>query len=183
MHWRRGGRGQAATRFGACALAVTALCACAPALDWREVRAQEGPVRLRFPCKPHVQMRQVALAGTRAQMALQVCDAGDLAWALTSADVADPARVGTALRELRQAAEANVQARAGAVQPLQVPGATPQPDSVRVTLSGRRPEGQPVESQVAVFALGTRVYQATVLGTRVAPEAADNFFASLQVAP
>jgi hypothetical protein len=37
--------------------------------------------------------------------------------------------------------------------------------------------------QLAVFAHGTRVYQATVLGERLPDELADTFFGSLRVSP
>jgi hypothetical protein len=64
-----------------------------------------------------------------------------------------------------------------------VPGATPHPGSRRLRLEGRRPDGQPVQMQLALFTHGTSVYQATVLGERVSDELATTYFESLRVPP
>jgi hypothetical protein len=69
------------------------------------------------------------------------------------------------------------------VLPLLVPGATPHEASVRVVLAGVRPDGQAVEMQLAVFAHGTRVFQATVLGPQATGEDAASFFSNLRFLP
>jgi hypothetical protein len=164
-------------------LAVAALAACAPALDWREVRAADTGMSLLLPCKPTEQTRRVALAGATVQLQLLACSAGGSTWALAHADVVDPARVGPALAELAASAAANLAATPSREQPLQMPGATPNPGSRRLDLSGRMPDGRAVDERLALFAKGTRVFQATVLGERVDADAAESFFASLRVAP
>ena len=54
--------------------------------------------------------------------------------------------------------------------------------SQRVQLTGRLPDGTAVKAQVAVFAKGTRVFQATVIGTQWPADAPDTFFSSLRLA-
>lgn len=164
-------------------LGLAALAACSPALDWREVRPEGSGLQLLMPCRPDRHERSVPLAGQPVRLALAVCSAGDQTFAIGHADVADPARVGAALDALREAAAANVGAAQGTAAPYVVPGATPHPRSQRVLLQGRRPDGQPVQMQVAVFTRGTRVFQATLLGTRVTPEAAQSFFESPRFPP
>ena len=66
---------------------------------------------------------------------------------------------------------------------LKVEGATPNPASQRVQFQGRMPDGRAVTEQVAVFAKGTRVFQAIALGDKLDAEAADTFFGSLRLAP
>ena len=160
------------------------LLACAPALDWREVRPAGGGIVLLMPCKPDSHARQVHLGPDAVRLELHACMAAGTTWALAFADVGDPARVGPALVELQASAARNL---AAAVEPMQLPlkaeGATPNPASRRVQLQGHMPDGRAVTEQVAVFAKGTRVYQAVALGGALDPEAVDSFFGSLRLAP
>jgi len=166
-------------RAAACAAALAA-AACSPALDWRELRPEGSGAVLMLPCKPASHARRVPLAGTPVELTLYACSAAGVTWALAFADVADPARVGPALAALRDAALANVGAAASAPLPLAVPGATPNPASVRLALQGRLPDGQAVHEQVAVFARGTRVYQATCVGAQLPADGVQTFFAGLR---
>jgi len=63
---------------------------------------------------------------------------------------------------------------------LAVPGATPHAAAVRTRLAGHLPTGEALQMQVAVFAHGTRVFQATVLGASVADELAETYFSSIR---
>jgi hypothetical protein len=165
------------------ALACALLTGCAPTLDWRDTRPDGSGLQLQFPCRAGGQSRDLPLAGVRVNLALHACAAGGLTWGLGHADVADPARVGPALLELAAAARANVGAAVGTSASLAVAGATPHASSGRWQVQGRLPDGTSVQMQVAVFARGTRVFQATVLGEKLSPEAADIFFASMHLAP
>ncbi|MDO9074336.1 MAG: hypothetical protein Q7U73_13835 [Rubrivivax sp.] len=162
-------------------LACAGLPGCAPALDWRDVRPEGSALQLQFPCRPTTQRRDVPLAGARVNLALHACAAGGQTWGLAVADVVEPARVGPALTELAATAGGNVGAVAGQPLALKVPGATPNDASIRLRLQGRLPDGTAVQMHVAVFARGTLVYQATVLGDAVPDEAAQTFFASLRL--
>jgi hypothetical protein len=159
------------------------LAACAPVLDWRDLRPEGSSLHLQMPCKASGQSRDLPLAGARVNLALYACAAGEQTWGLGLADVADPARVGPALVELAAAAASNLGATPAEALPLQVPGATPNAASGRKRLQGRLPDGKAVQMQVAVFSHGTQVFQATVLGERVSEEAARTFFASLRFGP
>lgn len=164
-------------------LMLAALAACSPALDWREARPEDSGLLLLMPCRPDHFQRSVLLAGMAVRLALDSCSAGDTTWAVAHADVGDPARVGAALDALREATARNVGAAAGSPLALSVSGSTPQAQSVRVVLQGQRPDGQPLQAQVAVFARGTRVFQATALGARLPAEGAETFFGSLRFPP
>jgi hypothetical protein len=116
-------------------------------------------------------------------MTLIACSAGGQTWGLAWADLGDPGRVGPALKELRAAAMANLQADSIEARPLRVAGATPHAESQRVALSGRRPDGETAVGQLALFTRGTVIYQATALGRSVPAEAAEVFFSSLRSGP
>ena len=167
------------------AAAVFTMSACAPALDWREVRPAGSQLRAMFPCKPASHARRVSLAQSTVEMSLYACSAGDLSYAIAFADLADPARVGPALDELGRALATNVQAAgAAASSPLQVAGMTPSEHAAAWRVEGRLPDGRAVQERAALFAYGTRVYQATVVGPRLSDEEAlANFFDGLRVQP
>jgi hypothetical protein len=171
----------AAARVASVALAALGLGACSPALDWRELKTADGHVAFLLPCKPTVQERAVQLADRAVKLALQACAAQGQTWGVATADLADPAAVGPALAELARSAAANVQGQIGSDRAARVPGATPNDGNRQLVLSGRQPGGQPVAMQLVVFAHGTRVVQATVLGAQVGAEAADTFFGGLRV--
>jgi hypothetical protein len=165
-------------------VAVTvALTGCSPALNWRDVRPEGSHAQLLFPCKPDVQERRVALAGPPVRLVLHVCSAADLTWAFAVADMAEPGRVGPALAALQAAAAANLGSAPGAITPQAVPGATPQPGSGRSHLRGQLSDGHGVQMQVLVFARGTQVFQASVLGAALPEEAVDTYFTSLRFPP
>jgi hypothetical protein len=163
--------------------AVAALTACAPALDWRDTRPEGAEVQLQFPCKPNGQSRDLSLAGQRVNLVLHACAAGGMTWGLAVADLADPAQVGPALTELATSAAVNLGAAATEPVPLQVRGATPNAAAGRQRLSGKLPDGRAVSMDMAVFARGTRVYQASVLGERPGGEDAQMFFDSVRFGP
>jgi hypothetical protein len=166
-------------RFRAACLCL--LAGCSPALDWREVRPEDSGLVVLMPCKPDSQARQVTLASVRVRMVLYACTAGGVTWAVAYADVGDPSKVGPALDELRTSAAKNLQASDATDQPLRVEGATPNASSRRAQFSGRMPDGRAATEQTAVFAKGTRVFQAVALGQKLDPEALSSFFDSLRV--
>ncbi len=165
---------------GACLAAlVVCLGACSPPLDWRDVRPDGTALKLQFPCRPDRQQRTLKLAGVPVRLSLQACSAGGRTWGLGVADVGDPARVEAALGELRAAAAANVGAPVPALEPLSLPGATPHAGAGRARLQGRAPDGTPVHMELAFFARGTLVFQASALGSSPAADPVQIFFGAL----
>jgi hypothetical protein len=122
----------------------------------------------------------VALAGATVQMQMLVCSADDATYALSFVDVADPARVGDTLVELRRIAVGNVQGVKPQVAPLQIRGMTPNAQAARLTVSGRLPDGAAVQEHAAFFVRGRRVYQASVIGAQPAAAAVETFIAALK---
>ena len=172
---QRGARGRAVV-----ALAVPALAACAPALDWREVRPPGAAVVATMPCRPNVSTRIVPLAGRQVRLTLLACKADRMIWALAAADAADPAQVGPALVALRESTRQNLEGQIVDAQPVVVPGATPQPAQSRVQVRGKRQDGSPARAEMVVFAHGTQVFQAVVMGDNLPAGPVATFFESLR---
>lgn len=172
------------TCSGAAALVAACAAACTPTLDWRDVRPAGSSVQLLMPCKPASHARRVQLAGSSIEMTLYACEAGGDTYAIGFADLHDPARVTTALEELVHAARNNLRA---ATEPQAVParvaGMTPNARAARLQLQGLLPDGRAITETVVVFAYGTSVWQATVLGPQRDPSAVETFVESVRVRP
>ena len=166
------------------ALAAMACCtACSPVLDWREFVPEGSGLSVSFPCRPDRHARAVIVAGSAAQMDMLVCSAGDATYALSFFDVADPARIGATLAELRAAALRNVEGHEPQRLPLAVKGMTPNEQAQRLSVPGRLPDGAAVHEHAAFFTRGLRVYQATVIGANPASQVVQAFFDGLKFPP
>ena len=161
------------------ALAVALASACSPTLDWRDTRVDGGLTAL-FPCKPTELARDAALHGRRVRMTLLSCMAGGASYSLAHADVGAADAVAPALAEMRSALAANVGAAAGDGALSSLPGLAPGPQALRLRLQGRLPDGTAVEEHAALFARGTHIWQAVVLGARPEGDAVETFFAALK---
>jgi hypothetical protein len=157
--------------------------ACSSSIDWREMQPAGAHLRLAMPCRPASHQRSVPLAGASVEMTLWACQLDAGMFAVSFAEMGDPARVGPALVALVDSARANVQGQSISLSPAQVRGMTPQPQAQRWRVSGKLPDGRPVLSQGVVFAHGTRVYQATIVGENIGEEAVRTFFDALVVQP
>jgi len=202
--WAAAFRHPLAARVAPVAVAALGATACAPALDWREVRPPGASVVVMLPCKPSSSVRTVPLAGQSVRLAMLACKAQDRTWAIVATEVAEPALVGAALVALRESTRANLRGREVAAAPAAVPGATPHAAQARVQVHGQRQDGVPADAEFVVFSHGTQVFQAIVLGAGAdarsgagasaadgvrggAPTSADaaiqTFFESLRAAP
>ena len=162
-------------------LSLSTLMACAPAMNWRDVRPAGAGVSVELPCKPSVYARELQLHEMKTEWTITACSAGGQTWALASGELKDPANVAPTLQFLVGAAKANVDAVALESSPWSPRGATPSAYALRVRMRGALPDGRLVAQELAVFARGTRVFQASVVGVEAAPEDLDVFFASLRV--
>jgi hypothetical protein len=167
----------------AVALVAALLAAgCSPTYNWRRVQPEGSAALAMFPCRPSHEVRQVTLAGTPVSLAVAACHAGDAMFALSYADVGELPRVAPALQALRDAAVANLRGQVIARQPAAVDGMTPSAAAEVLDVQGRLPDGDAVHERLAVFARGSRVYQATMFGRRLDSDATETFFQGLQLA-
>lgn len=158
--------------------------ACTPALDWRDVRPEGAGLLTLFPCKPAAHTRRLVLAGGLTEMTLYACSARGTTYAVGFADVGQPQLVARALAEMLSAAARNIAATgAPAASPLRIEGMLATPQAVRHALSGQLDDGRQVQEQVAVFARGTLVFQATMVGAKLDTDAVETYFGALRLQP
>jgi hypothetical protein len=155
---------------------------CTPDYNWRDVKPDGAALAAMFPCRPEHHVRTVSLSeAIVAPMHLLVCRSARVTFAVGYLDVAAPADVSAALIALRMAAVANISGADGPTSPFVVPGMTPSAYAVAISARGRLADGAPIQSRMGFFVRGTRIYQATVFGPELDPEAMQTFFGSLRV--
>lgn len=170
-------------RAGPAAWLVLLGAGCGAAPEWREMQPAGLHLTFSLPCRPDAATRRLLLAGAEVELSLWACGIGGATFALASGDLGDPTRVGAVLAELGAAARANIGGHIERDDAAAVAGMTPLAGARRWRLAGQLSDGSAVAEEVAVFAYGTRVYQATVVGARPDPAVVATFFAGLRVAP
>ena len=158
-----------------CAVAIAMLTAsgCSPALNWREVRLEGPGLVAMFPCRPVAQTRNVVLAGHALAPRLDACESGGGTYAVMAVDARDPAEVNAVLKSLRDTSLAKLDAPQSASATSagwQVAGMTPQAASGRWTMTHARDGETLVRMDTALFARGTWVVQASVIGPATATD-------------
>jgi hypothetical protein len=153
--------------------------ACSPTFNWREVRPDETRLALLLPCKPDKAEKMVPLGGRPTALRLLGCDAGGATFAVAVADLGDASRASEVLTQWQALTLANMKAGAPQVTALKLKGAAPSPAPVLVKAQGQRADGTAVSGQAAYFAQGTQVFQAVVYASKLAPDVAETYFASL----
>lgn len=171
-------------------LSLTALAACNPTFNWREVRIADTRLAVLLPCKPDAAVRPVALGATPVDLHLQGCEAGAATFAIAYMNVpggtatqAAPAIPLPALLSTWQAASlASLHATtAPQISSLRVAGAPDQPLPQKVTAQGQRVDGSRVESQAVYFVQGQQLFQAVILADHINPDVAETFFSGLKL--
>jgi hypothetical protein len=164
-------------------LAVALGTGCSPTLDWREFVPAGSGIKVAFPCRPGQQARSVEIAQSQARMEMFACAAAGNTFAVAFVDLDDPARIPVALAQLRTSAQRNLGATQSTLTPWQMAGMNATPEALRLSATGRMPDGAVVQEHAAFFARGRRIYQVAVVGGAPDAQAVDVFFSSLAFPP
>ena len=167
-----------------CAMAV-ALCGCAPALNWREVRVDESQINALLPCKPDKASRNVSLRvaheDVNTSLSLQGCEASGMQFTLGTLAIPKGLPAEQLIEAWRIASLAAMGLPPSAAAPKQwaLSGGNNQNFSVR---AGVVTESNQV--QWAWFAHDGKIYQAAIYGQakeKDLPEAAENYFSGIKL--
>ncbi len=165
----------------AAALLCAALTACAPELNWREVRADDAHYSVLLPSKPATHARTVDLDGLTVEMSMTGAAVDELSFVVASARIPDAARQPAALAAMQTAMLRNIRALTHSEKPVTLKGSV---QATEIVASGQTErDGRPVQMQARFAAYGDRVYQAVVLGPKekLSPEATETFLGSLSL--
>ncbi|MDB5797526.1 MAG: hypothetical protein JWP36_1428 [Paucimonas sp.] len=162
------------------ALCIFLLCACSPALDWREVRATDSPYTVLMPAKPSVQTRQVTLDGARLDMTMQGAEVSDVTFAIGSVTLPDHRQALAAAVALQAALVRNLGATIKQQKTVTVDGLPMQ----EISAQGKSPRGAALDLHARFAARGNRAYQALVVGPvgKVSAQASETFLESFHPA-
>lgn len=166
--------------------ALALLCACSPALDWRDVHPKGANILLTYPCKPEQIAQEVQLAETSVKMSMTGCVADGMTFALAHVRFDTPQRAAQGLAQLHQAAVANVRGRVASSAPVDLDNATKGlPDALDLHIDGWSPDGKALREQVLLFSQGSHVYQVTAFAPTASfkAEAAQTFAESVKLSP
>ena len=161
-------------------LATVALGACSPTFDWRSVPLPDTQLVTQLPCRPARFQRDVTVAGVPLKLFMLSCEAGGVTYGVATAEVDDPARVDPVLFALRGAAAAAIRSTDSTAGALNLQGITPFSGNSSAHLHGQTPDGEPVDEAIRVFARGTRVFQASAIGSDLPDAALAPFEAGLR---
>ena len=190
------------TRFVAIIFAYS-LGACSPVFNWRDVPFEATGSVVLLPCKPDRAERKVPLlAGTEQVMRMAGCEAGGASFSVSVVQLpaaTSEADARAALARWQQAHQATLKARAGAVSPIAMRGAS-QAQLVVTKLEGDAATANKAHRQSrSVFALqlaprsssaGPALMHAQLLGepeggrdgpSALSAQAADTFIAGLNL--
>jgi len=163
----------------ACCLAWL-LCACSPALNWRDTPVDATSLTAMFPCKPDKSTRKVEMGGREVELVMASCDAAGGTFAVGHAHIPEPSLLGPVLLQWRVATLNGLRARDSALASFVLERAIPLPQAVRVEASGMTANGQTVALQAAWFARGTDVFVALLYGAELRSEMSEPFFGGLR---
>ena len=155
---------------------LSCVTACTPALNWREATVDRVAVLL--PCKPDRAQRTVRLADQDVQLTMAGCEAGGALFAVSHLRVPQE-RAQETVAAWRKVTLANMQAGA----PIDVPLGRGMPNVVvqRIAAKGKRPDGSPIQAQLAWMASGADVFHLAVYADRLTPDMLDNLFSGIKL--
>ncbi len=169
------------SRAFAAGLLCAVLAACAPELNWREVRGDDARFSVLLPSKPTTHARTVDLNGLKVEMRMTGAAVGDVSFVVASARIADAAQRTAALAAMQVAMLNNIGAATHSEKPVTLKGGAP---ASEVVARGQAARGGRALLMHARFAAhGDHVYQAVAIGPqdKLSTEAADTFLDSLSL--
>jgi hypothetical protein len=165
------------SRLAACALLLAGLCACSPALNWREVLLDRLTVFL--PCKPDRAQRTVTLGTVDVALEMAGCEAGNTLYAVSHLQVKDANTLPTVVQQWQTVALRNLQSSSQQTVPWTVPkGASA---AERLAAVGTRANGDVMAAQMAWVISGTDIYHVAVYAKRLSPEQSDTLFSDIKI--
>jgi hypothetical protein len=161
------------------------VCACSPALNWRDVRAGSGVVTALFPCRPDEQTRTVDLAGQPLKMTLHACEAQGVLFALASVELSATGSPEPVLTALADGVASKLRGARREAPSVPDPTASSAAGPLgQWSLVGVATDGRERHVELRQFNRGLWVFQATAMASAAIPrDAIEPFFTGFRWAP
>jgi hypothetical protein len=171
--------------FGFLCASLMGLAACSPTFNWREAHwAQDTALKVMLPCKPDQGSRPMRVADQALTLYMMGCEAGGALFAVAVVDVRDTPHAIEVQRQWQQALLDNMHAVITSDSPKQktfvFPGASEQPQPVRIQVQGKRQDGRELNAQALWFARGGRLYHAALYADTLDVDVVQTFFEGLR---
>lgn len=163
---------------------LTALSACTPSLNWRELSM--GRLKVNLPCKPDRAQRPVMLRATTLVLDMAGCEADGALFAVSHASVPTGATAKDVMAAWQSATLENMQAQqveelkayqaASASKPAQ---AIAQVEPFKA--KGKSPQGEALQGRFVWFATGGEIYHLAVYAPEVRPDMAEPLFTQARI--
>lgn len=162
---------------------ILLLCACTPALNWRDVRLESSDgsaLKATLPCKPDSATRKQQLGDVQVELSMTGCMANETTFTLSRIPLANLQDAPKVLTAWQAAGAANVKAKPASMSAAVVLGAGAWPPAARVVLVGAATQAHMLwfAKQTAT---GVTLYQAALYGNQPSKESITTFFESLQL--
>lgn len=164
-------------------VAVLALCACTPKLDWRDYRAPDDAYTVLMPAKPTVHEREVTLNGMRLNMRMSAVEISGVTFAVGSLTLPDASLSMATLGAMKDALLKNI----GSTLQSEKTKASPTDGSISVYVDAigapsESTKGKPRLLFGRFVAKGPQLFQVLVTGPQdeVSNDAVDTFLTSFK---
>lgn len=164
----------------ACCLGA-ALSACAPALNWRDVRLEGTSLVGLLPCKPDHGARVLPTGAKPVTITMMGCDANGATFTLAHVAVQDATEAVTVQALWQAATLSTLRGQTLSALPFPLKGSSTSPAAVQVKATGVRPDGKPVSLQAVWFATAGQVFQVAMYADQAQPEVAETYFSGLRL--
>lgn len=167
--------------FVAAVFSTLLLSACSPKYDWREVHDANASFTVLLPAKPSTFSRPVNLNGLQVNMTMTAAEAGDVMFAVGTAELPDQSQVPQALAAMKAAMLKNI---SGTVKSEKLSGPADAPTAIDIEASNatNNTSGQARVLFARFTAEDRRIYQAVIIGKdkKVTDEITETFFTSFK---
>ena len=164
-------------------VALLALCACSPKLDWRDYRAPGDAYTVLMPAKPAVHERAVTLNGMKLNMRMSAVDISGVTFAVGVITLPDASLAMTTLGAMKEALLKNI----GSTLTSEKTKASPENGSISIYVDAigapsESTKGKPRLLFGRFVAKGPQVFQVLVTGPQdeVSNDAVDTFLTSFK---
>ena len=168
-------------RRGVLLLAVLALFACSPALNWREVPLNRLTAFL--PCKPDRAQRTVNLGSQAVEMDMAGCEAAGGLFAVSHLRLSAPSQAAEVLAAWRTGTLRSMQSTAVTElpwRPVAGAGASALPP-VLLEATGQRADGSTVQARLAWLVDGVDMFHIAVYAPHLSPDMTETLFSEFKL--